>query len=156
MSIGPSANPTASASSTGASGLLRSASIATTGRPCSAISAASRSADSRLVRNPSATAVPSAASCSARAPPIPPLPPVTSAVRPASRSRPIGQLLQARASQEVAGCECGGICVYELDDGRAGRLGRQRQGPTLEGLLLRLVVAERGRPDCPPGDRGPP
>src|SRR6266487_1076060 len=151
MSIGPSANSTPSASSTGASGLLRSASIATTGRPCSAISAASCSADSRLVRNPSATAAPSAASCSARALPIPP---VTSAVRPASKSRPIGQLLQAGASQEVAGCERGGICAYELDDGRAGCLGRQRHAHTLEVLLLGLAVAERVRPDCRPADVG--
>src|SRR5438874_6578646 len=154
MSIGPSANSTPSASSTGASGLFKSASIATTGRPCSAISAASCSADSRLVRNPSATAVPSAASCSARALPIPPLPPVTSAVRPASRSPPIGQLLQAGASEEVAGCECGGICAYELDDGCAGCLGRQRHAHTLEVLLLGLAVAERVRPDCRPADVG--
>src|SRR2546422_8273913 len=148
MSIGPSANSTPSASSTGASGLLRSASIATTGRPCSAISAASCSADSRLVRNPSATAVPSAASCSARAPPIPPLPPVTSAVHPASRSRPIGQLLQARASQEVAGCECGGFRGSQRDDAPAACLGRPLHAHHLDAPLLSLVASAGVRPDC--------
>src|SRR5262245_39585004 len=59
----------------------------------------------------------------------------------------VGELLQPRAGQQVAGGDRGGICPYQLDQSGAGDLRGQRLAELPEVLLLGLAAASRVRPD---------